>query len=825
MKEGVLVIERKKMYKSGKHWVVATVVASSLLAGTNAVSADQNDTVTAKDTPQVEMSVAKTQSDEVELTTQADQKEVTNDSDIQSGAEKNISEAQETTSSNVTDTSKDEAQLASSVQASVPEQTEKVDTTVGVENSKDATSVNNEVTTASETKISTTAKLATQNSDKTTSAVTKIEATVKNESTRPTLNETAQKIADEAKLNTNDLTDEQINALNKVIVDDSNGTKMTYKNFEDIANALINQDSRYAIPYFNASQIKNMPAAYTRDAETGEYADLDIWDSWPVQDAQTGYVSNWNGYQLVIAMMGRPGYEDNHLYLLYNKYGDNDFSHWKNAGSIFGYNETPDIQEWSGSAIVNKDNSIQLFYTKNNTGNGRHNDQRVATATIYLDHNNNEVSIAKVENDRVIFSGDGYHYQTYDQWANHKTFDDDFTLRDSHVVEDENGDRYLVFEANTGMQDYQGEHQIYKWSNYGGDAAFNTNSFFNILSNADKKSRAKWANAAIGILKLTNDQKRPEVETIFDPLVTAPMVSDEIERPNVVKLGDKYYLFAASRLTRGVDTDLITKANQTVGDNVIMLGYVSDNLKSGYRPLNSSGVVLTASVPANWRTATYSYYAVPVEGYSDRVLVTAYMTNRGEVAGEGKNSTWSPSFLVQINPDGTTQVLAKMTNQGDWIWDDSSENPEMMGTLETAALPGEREKPVDWDLIGYGLKPHTPAKPTEPTNPSVPEVPTTPETPSDPEVPTTPETPSNPEVPTTPETPSVPEVPTTPETPVVPDKYVVPTEPTSHVAKDTQTELPQLNEEKGGSLAMLAAGMSAVLMGLGLRSTKKRRSN
>lgn len=41
MKEGVLVIERKKMYKSGKHWVVATVVASSLLAGTNAVSADQ----------------------------------------------------------------------------------------------------------------------------------------------------------------------------------------------------------------------------------------------------------------------------------------------------------------------------------------------------------------------------------------------------------------------------------------------------------------------------------------------------------------------------------------------------------------------------------------------------------------------------------------------------------------------------------------------------------------------------------------------------------------------------------------------------------------
>lgn len=47
-----------------------------------------------------------------------------------------------------------------------------------------------------------------------------------------------------------------------------------------------------------------MPAAKTLDAQSGKVEDLEIWDSWPVQDAKTGYVSNWNGYQLVIGMMG-----------------------------------------------------------------------------------------------------------------------------------------------------------------------------------------------------------------------------------------------------------------------------------------------------------------------------------------------------------------------------------------------------------------------------------------------------------------------------------------------------------------------------------------
>lgn len=472
---------------------------------------------------------------------------------------------------------------------------------------------------------------------------------------------------------------------------------------------------------------------------------------------KTGYVSNWNGYQLVVGMMGVPNTNDNHIYLLYNKYGDNNFNNWKNAGPIFGLG-TPVIQQWSGSATLNKDGSIQLYYTKVDTSDNNTNHQKIASATVYLnlEKDQDKISIAHVDND------------------------------------------HIVFEASTGTENYQGADQIYQWLNYGGTNKDNLGDFFQILSNSDIKDRAKWSNAAIGIIKLNNDTKNPGVEKVYTPLISSPMVSDEIECPDVVRLGNKYYLFAATRLNRGSNDDAWMAANKAVGDNVAMIGYVSDNLTHGYVPLNESGVVLTASVPANWRTATYSYYAVPVEGRDDQLLITSYITNRGEVAGKGMHATWAPSFLLQINPDNTTTVLAKMTNQGDWIWDDTSENDDMMGVLKkdapnSAALPGEWGKPVDWDLIGgYDLKPHQPVTP-------IPNVPTTPEKPNTPTTPNTPDTPHNPTKPTS-------EVPTT------------------SVKKTTQSELPKAGA-KNGIVAAIVGAVSSMLGVIGLAGVSKRKRN
>lgn len=726
--------EHKKMYKSGKNWTVVTLSTVALALSVSTVSASVNTTEAKESNTPVTLQTSTEDNN-------AGQSVVLGNSGVASAssAVTNNSVSVNSASSVAKDNASQSAAVSAAASSDKSSAADDNSTTANT----DVTSKNTDLKTATPAVHDNNDNAARDNE----SADLSSEKTTEKKDTAK-LNKEAEKVVKNAGIDPASLTADQIKALNKLNFSKvaKSGTQMTYNDFQKIADTLIKQDGRYAVPFFKASEIKNMPAATTKDAQTNIVQPLDVWDSWPVQDVRTGQVANWNGYQLVIAMMGVPNQNDNHIYLLYNKYGDNELSHWKNAGAIFGYNATALSQEWSGSAVLNSDNSIQLFYTKVDTSDNNTNHQKIASATLYLNNNDGNVSIAQVANDHVVFEGDGYYYQTYEQWRATNKGADNIAMRDAHVIEDENGDRYLVFEASTGLENYQGDDQIYNWVNYGGNDAFNIHSLFQILSNSDIKSRATWANAAIGILKLNNDEKNPQVAQVYSPLLSAPMVSDEIERPNVVKLGDKYYLFAATRLNRGSNDDAWMKANYAVGDNVAMIGYVADSLTGTYKPLNESGVVLTASVPANWRTATYSYYAVPVAGKDNQLLVTSYITNRNEVAGKGMDSTWAPSFLLQINPDNTTTVLAKMTNQGDWIWDDSSENLSMLGDLDSAALPGEHDKPVDWDLIGYGLKQHDPKEPENPTTPTTPE---TPETPNTPEVPLTPETPEDPKQPET----------------------------------------------------------------------------
>lgn len=502
-----------------------------------------------------------------------------------------------------------------------------------------------------------------------------------------------------ADVNPKDLTEVQLKEVRKLNFNDldkDTSTRWTYDQYAGVAKKMIDQDARYRVPYFNAKKIKNMPATVTRDAQTGKVAELEIWDSWSVQDAKTGRVVNYKGYQLMIAMMGIPQQNDAHIYLLYNKYNDNNLNHWKCAGPIFGFNAKPTDQEWSGSATVNKDGSIQLFYadvdTRENT-----NHQKISTVNLKLKVNKkkNTISIAKRSHRHVLFEGDGYHYQTYKQWKSTNKGADNIAMRDAHVIS-VGGQRYLIFEASTGSNNYQGENQVYNWKNYGGTPKQALQNFLKVTANDDMRSRATWANAAIGIIRLTKNENNPKVAEVLPPLVNSLMVSDEIERPNIIPMNGKYYLFATTRLNRGTGDDLWQQADAKVGDNVAMLGWVSDHLTYGYKPLNGDAAVLVASVPFNWRTSTYSYYAVPVKGNKKEVLVTSYMTNRGFASGPNKRSTMAPAFLVRIDGD-TTKVENIATAQGDWVYDKKSKRKSMIAkNIRGAHLKGE---PIDHSLL------------------------------------------------------------------------------------------------------------------------------
>ncbi|WP_258365317.1 glycoside hydrolase family 68 protein [Lactobacillus helveticus] len=208
----------------------------------------------------------------------------------------------------------------------------------------------------------------------------------------------------------------------------------------------------------------------------------------PVQNAKTGKVFNYKGYQLMIAMMGIPNQNDAHIYLLYNKYNDNNPDHWKCAGPIFGYNATSADQEWSGSATVNKYGSIQLFYTDVDTRKGT-NHQKISIVNLKLKVNKkkNKIIITKRSNRHILFEGDGKYYQTYKQWKDKNKGADNIAMRDAHVISVK-GKRYLIFEASTGMANYQGADQIYKWQNYGGTAKEGIKNFLKITADRHDQS-------------------------------------------------------------------------------------------------------------------------------------------------------------------------------------------------------------------------------------------------------------------------------------------------------------------------------------------------
>ena len=546
------------------------------------------------------------------------------------------------------------------------------------------------------------------------------------------LNDTAKKIVTAAlreggMVDLAKLTGTEINALNRVVLTTTDDNQYTLKDYDSIAKKIVNRDSSSQIPLFKGEKIVNMPGLEkVKDAETGEEATMDIWDSWPVQDPETGYVENWNGYQLVVAMIGIPHKGDNHLYLLYSKYGDNNFANWKVAGSIFGYSNDPSTGQWSGSAMLNADGSIQLFYT--DVVYNIENNQRLATATINIGQNADGVYIKSVENDHVYFVGDGTVYQNFSQWQNGTNSSvNNPQLRDAHIFKDSDGTYYVAFETATGDLGDEAESSahIYEWGRYGGNAAYNLSEFLKLVDNDTLSQRAAVANGAIGLLKLDmSDPKNPQVATdengklvLYRPLVKTVLSGDEVERPDLIKLNGKYYLFTDGRLTRATDTDLLAKANSTIGDNVAMLGFVSDRFDGGFVPLNGDGLVIDASVPSSWRTATYSYYVVkinPANIKSDKVtvngvtydkdyfvnhvvLVNAYMSNRGEAAGKGLNATLGPSFLVLIDGDKTTVLAYSTTDQGVWDWNEDSAKPE----LTAASL---KEAKASTDSYSYQVK-------------------------------------------------------------------------------------------------------------------------
>ncbi|KRE64111.1 glycoside hydrolase family 68 protein [Paenibacillus sp. Soil750] len=433
------------------------------------------------------------------------------------------------------------------------------------------------------------------------------------------------------------------------------------------------KSAQFQAPQFDASTIKNLSSAKGYD-EQGNLIDIDVWDSWPLQNAD-GTVANYNGYNIVFALAGDPkrGW-DTFVYMFYQKVGDTSIDSWKNAGRVFKDSDkfVPNdpflkyqAEEWSGSATLTSDGKVRLFYTDRqgwDPNHGFYGKQTLTTAQVNVSQpDKSTLKIDGVQDLKSIFDGgDGKIYQNVMQGIEAENYSDNHTLRDPHYVEDK-GHKYLVFEANTGTEvGYQGEASLFNKAFYGGKKQFFQDEK-NKLLQGPKKRAAELANGALGIIELNDDYT---LKKVMKPLIASNTVTDEIERANVFKMNGKWYLFTDSRGSK--------MTIDGIGANdVYMLGYVSDSLTGTYKPLNDSGLVLNMNLDPKDLTWTYSHFAVP-QADGKNVVITSYMTNRGFYADH--KSTFAPSFLLNINGSKTSVVKDSILAQGQLTIDTKSIN-------------------------------------------------------------------------------------------------------------------------------------------------------
>ena len=298
---------------------------------------------------------------------------------------------------------------------------------------------------------------------------------------------------------------------------------------------------------------------------------LHIWDTWLLRE-RDGTLAEVDGYRVCFSLTAPsellPG--KRHDVAAIRAFYSADGREWHDAGPVF--EAALGQRQWAGSALYD-DGDVYLFYT----AAGRDDadeltyEQRIVGASGGHVDTEDGFELRGSWTHHELLSPDGERYEREDQSRAMI-----YTFRDPWFFEDpETGETWLLFEANSPVPEES--------DSFGGDA--------------DKQT----FNGSVGLARSpTGDPLDWELE---DPLLDAVGVNQELERPHVVYRDGLYYLFVSShRHTFGPE----------LSGYDALYGFVAEELRGEYVPLNDSGLVATN--PANAPFQAYSWMAFPHDG-------------------------------------------------------------------------------------------------------------------------------------------------------------------------------------------------------------------
>jgi len=354
-----------------------------------------------------------------------------------------------------------------------------------------------------------------------------------------------------------------------------------------------------------------------------------VWDTWPLTNLNTRPV-RYKGWHVIFSLTAprTVPFGDRHWWARIGYFYSRDGSSWRYGGDLFPQRSPFGSREWAGSTVL-VGNQVNVLYTAsggdgNEPGESADPLQRLAHASGRIHADDDGVWFTGFRNHRIIAEPDGRMYQTLEQSQAGPII---YAFRDPFVFRDPaDGQVYLLFEGNSGGQ--AGSHTC------------GTRELGPVPPGHQVAPEARFYTGNIGIAEATGANLRRW--RLLPPLLSANCVNQQTERPHLVIENGRYHLFTISHT--------FTFAPGLTGPDGLY-GFIGPSLRSDYKPLNASGLVL--GNPADAPVQQYSEYVMPnwlVESFID--------TLPGEIFG----GTLAPT--LEITPDGASTFFVKQHGYG-----------------------------------------------------------------------------------------------------------------------------------------------------------------
>lgn len=338
------------------------------------------------------------------------------------------------------------------------------------------------------------------------------------------------------------------------------------------------------------------------------FADLHLWDLWPVEQVD-GHIVRVDGEELWVIMSApRSLHPDDRHHVARLRLASFGERGWRDRGDLLPEGLNPGGREWAGSTVCDPvSGRLVLFYT----AAGRRGEARPTY----------EQRLFQVEG-RLIVEGGTIRTG-------------DWQVPFENVVSDDLN--YVVARDAEGVPGFI--------------SAFRDPAHFRdpadgrsyLVFTASLKQSGSQFNGAIGIARAT-DSELSSWE-LLAPLISADGVNTELERPVMRCVDGRYYVFWSTQ-RKTFDPEGPTGPNG-------LYGMVADTLLGPYRPLNGTGLV--AANPDSEPFQTYSWWVtsdLQVAGFVDLWgLEGRSPHDQPELVTSKFGGTPAPRFRLRLNGD------------------------------------------------------------------------------------------------------------------------------------------------------------------------------